>query len=104
MVTEAKHRPPNRLQSMHPLRALVNSRYDAGQKPDRAGRPVPGCMQGTPSPTLNTMAVESGYPEDHDTVCAVSGGTAPVLERCEAEGSPNPFVWLRPKTASAMLP
>jgi hypothetical protein len=45
MPTEEKKRSINRLQSMYPLRALMDKNYKAAQEATAEGRPIAWCMQ-----------------------------------------------------------
>ncbi len=90
MTTEEKKRPINRLQSMYPLRALMDKNYKVAQEAKKEGRPVAWCMQESyASPFLNAIGIDSVYPENYGTVCAATGAATAFLERSEAEGFPT---------------
>ena len=91
MVQETKKRPINRLQSMHPLRALVDKTYQSSLIAAMFGKPVVWSMldNGYGSPFFNAISVESVYPENYGTMCAATGAAGAFLERAEAEGFPT---------------
>jgi benzoyl-CoA reductase/2-hydroxyglutaryl-CoA dehydratase subunit BcrC/BadD/HgdB len=91
MTEEHNRRPINRLQSMHPLRALVDNTYLSSLEAQKLGKPVVWSMldNGYGSPFFNAMDIESVYPENYGTMCAATGAAAAFLERAEAEGFPT---------------
>jgi len=91
MTQDKKLRPINRLQSMHPLRALVDRTYQASLMAALSGKPVVWSMldNGYGSAFFNAIGVESVYPENYGTMCAATGAAPAFLERAEAEGFPT---------------
>jgi hypothetical protein len=64
MTQDRNKRPINRLQSMHPLRALVDQTYLSSLEAQAQGKPVMWSMldDGYGVPFFNAMEVESVYP------------------------------------------
>jgi benzoyl-CoA reductase/2-hydroxyglutaryl-CoA dehydratase subunit BcrC/BadD/HgdB len=91
MTQERGKRPLNRLQSMYPLRALVDQTYISSLEAQSKGKPVVWSMldNGYGSPFFNAMDIESVYPENYGTMCAAEGVAQVYLERAEAEGFPT---------------
>ncbi len=91
MPDEKKKRAINRLETMYPIRALIDEMYKRSVEAGRAGKPIAWCMvnwwQG--DPILRAMDVETVYPENYGAVCAAFGAAPAYLERCDAEGFPN---------------
>lgn len=90
-MTTEKKRAINRLQTMYPLRALIDGMYQRSIEASKAGRPVAWCMvnwwQG--DLILKAMDVATIYPEDYGAVCAAFGAAPAYLERSDAEGFPT---------------
>ena len=91
MTPDLSKRPINRLQSMHPLRALVDQSYLSSLEAQSQGKPVVWSMldNGYGAPFFNALDVESVYPENYGTMCAASGAAQGFLERAEVEGFPT---------------
>jgi len=91
MTQERSKRSIHRLQSMYPLRALVDQTYISSLEAQSKGKPVVWSMldNGYGSPFFNAIGVESVYPENYGTMCAAEGVAATYLERAEVEGFPT---------------
>ena len=66
---------------MYALRAYADEQYQAALKAREEGRPVAWCMaEAWATPFLNTMDIESVYPENYATVTAAAGDAAAFVE------------------------
>jgi benzoyl-CoA reductase subunit B len=90
MATEKK-KAINRLQSIYPLRALVDERYKRSLEAIKAGKPTAWSMVNwwLPEAILNVMGIETMYPENYGPVCAATGTAEAYLNRADAEGFPS---------------
>ncbi len=90
-MAEKKKRAINRLETMYPLRSLIDDMYKRSVEAGRAGKPTAWCMVNwwEGDPILKAMDVETVYPENFGAVCAASGAAPAFLERCDAEGFPT---------------
>lgn len=90
-MQDRSKRPINRLQTMYPLRALVDQTYASSLEAQIKGKPVAWSMldNGYGSPFLNAIDVESVYPENYGTMCAAEGVASTYLERAESDGFPT---------------
>jgi len=91
MVSEKKKRAINRLQSMYPLRSLVDGMYERAVEASKEEKPTAWCMVnwwGGDS-ILRAMDIAAVYPEDYGAVCAAFGTAPAYLERCDADGFPT---------------
>ena len=90
MADEKKKRAINRLQTMYPLRALIDEMYKRSVEAGKIGKPTAWCMvnwwQG--DPILKAMDIETVYPENYGAVCAALGAAPVYLEGSDAEGFP----------------
>jgi len=86
-----KKRTITKLESMYPLRALVNDMYQKGVEAGKEGRPVAWGMLNWwhGDLILRAMDVEAVYPENYGTVCAAFGAAPDYLQRCDSEGFPD---------------
>ena len=91
MAEGGRKRAINRLQTMYPLRALVDEMYQESIEARKAGNPVAWCMadEGWCEPFFNALGIEAVYPENYGTVCAASGAAQAYLERSDSEGFPT---------------
>lgn len=96
MATEVKKpeekttRSVNRLQSVYPLRALLDENYKTGREAAEAGKPVAWAMRvWNAPPILRTMGIEPIYVENFGTACAAAGIAPAYLDRAAAEGFPT---------------
>jgi len=91
VTKKAVKRAINRMQTMYPLRALLDEMYKEGIEARQAGKPVAWCMVSfwEADPILKAMDVCTVYPENYGAVCASFGAASAYMERSEAEGFPN---------------
>ena len=91
MVEEKKEKAINRLETVYPLRALINETYTKSVEAAKRGKPTAWCMVNwwLGDPILKAMDVEIVYPENYGAVCAAFGAAPPYLERSSAEGFPT---------------
>jgi len=91
MSTEKKKRAINRLQTMYPLRALIDGMYQKAVEASQAGKPTAWCMVSwwEGDIILRAMDVASVYPEDYGSVCAAFGAAPAYLDRSDADGFPT---------------
>jgi len=91
MVIGERKRAINRLQTMYPLRALVDEMYQKTIEAQKAGKPTAWCMMNywQADPILKVMDVATVYPENYGAVCAAFGAAPAYLERSDAEGFPS---------------
>lgn len=91
MSDEKKKKTISRLQTMYPLRALVDGMYEKAVEASKAGKPTAWCMvnwwQG--DPILRAMDIAAVYPEDYGAVCAAFKAAPAYLERSDVEGFPS---------------
>lgn len=90
-MAKEKKKAINRLQSIYPLRALVDERYKRSSEAMKAGKPTAWSMVNwwLPEAILNVMGVETMYPENYGPVCAATGAAESYLNRSDAEGFPT---------------
>jgi hypothetical protein len=88
---EKKKRAINRLQTMYPIRNLIDQMYARGVEASKAGKPTAWSMVNwwEADPILKAMDIERVYPENYGATCAAFGAAPAFLERCESEGFPN---------------
>ncbi len=91
MVSEKKKRAINRLQSMYPLRSLVDGMYERAVEVSKAGEPTAWSMVNwwEGDIILKAMDMAVVYPEDYGAVCAAFGAAPAYLERCDSDGFPS---------------
>lgn len=91
MASEKKKRVISKLESVYPLRALVNDMYKRGVEASKEGKPVAWGMLNWwyGDLILKAMDIEAVYPENFGTVCAAFGAAPAYLQRCDSEGFPN---------------
>ncbi len=91
MTSEKKKRVISKLESVYPLRALVNDMYKRGVEAGKEGKPVAWGMLNWwhGDLILKAMDIEAVYPENYGTVCAAFGAAPAYLQRCDSEGFPN---------------
>ena len=90
MVEEKKRKIINRLETVYPLRALIDKTYRKSIEASKAGKPTAWCMVNwwLGDPILKAMDVEIIYPENYGAVCAAFGAAPAYLERSLTEGFP----------------
>lgn len=91
MIEEKKKKAINRLETVYPLRALINEIYMKSVEASKAGKPTVWCMVNwwLGDPILKAMDVEIAYPENYGAVCAAFGAAPAYLERSDTEGFPT---------------
>jgi len=91
MTNEKKKRAINRLQTMYPLRALVDGMYEKAVEASKEGKPTAWCMVNWwgGDVILRTMDVACVYPEDYGAVCAAFGAAPAHLARSDSDGFPT---------------
>jgi len=91
MTNEKKKRAINRLQTMYPLRALVDGMYEKAVKASKEGKPTAWCMVNWwgGDVILRAMDVACVYPEDYGAVCAAFGAAPAYLARSDSDGFPT---------------
>ncbi|UCD54103.1 MAG: 2-hydroxyacyl-CoA dehydratase [Dehalococcoidia bacterium] len=91
MANEKKKRVISKLETMYPLRALVNEMYKKGVEAGKAGKPVAWGMLNWwhGDLILRAMGIEAVYPENYGTVCDAFGAAPDHLQRSDSEGFPN---------------
>ncbi len=91
MTSEKKKRVISKLETMYPLRALVNEMYKKGVEAGKAGKPVAWSMLNWwhGDLILRAMGIEAVYPENYGTVCAAFGAAPDYLQRSDSAGFPN---------------
>ena len=87
---EKKKRAVNRLQTVYPIRNLLDQNYEEGREAHDAGQPVAWAMRvwNTP-PILRVMGIQTVYVENFGTACAAAGIAPAYLDRAAAEGFPT---------------
>ncbi|MFC2059977.1 2-hydroxyacyl-CoA dehydratase subunit D [Chloroflexota bacterium] len=90
-MAEKKKRSINRLETMYPLRSLIDDMYKRSVEAGRAGKPTAWCMVNwwEGDSILKAMDVETVYPENFGAMCAALGAAPAYLERSDAEGFPT---------------
>ncbi len=90
-MTEKKKKAINRLQTMYPLRSLIDEMYQRGVEASKAGKPTAWSMVNwwEGDSILKAMDVETAYPENYGAMCAAVGAAPAYLERSDAEGFPT---------------
>ena len=88
---EKKKKPISRLQTMYPLRALVDGMYERAVEASEEGKPTAWCMVNwwEGDPILRAMDVAAVYPEDYGAVCAAFGAAPAYLSRSDSDGFPD---------------
>jgi len=91
MTNEKKKRAINRLQTMYPLRALVDGMYEKAVEASKEGKPTAWCMVNWwgGDVILRAMDVACVYPEDYGAVCAAFGAASDYLARADSDGFPT---------------
>lgn len=90
-TTPKKKSVINRLQTMYPLRALVDGMYERANEASKEGKPIAWCMVnwwGGDS-ILRAMDVACVYPEDFSAASAAFGLAQPNLARSDSAGFPS---------------
>jgi len=92
MTAVTKKRSINRLKSVYALRNMLDQQYKSAQEKDSKGKLVAWCMtERFASPFLNTMDIESIYPENYATRCGAYGiawENGGYIDRSLSEGFP----------------
>ncbi len=91
MSSEKKKRVISKLETVYPLRALVNEMYKKGVEAGKAGKPVAWSMLNWwhGDLILKAMDIEGVYPENYGTVCAAFGAAPDHLQRSDSAGFPS---------------
>ncbi|MBI2832343.1 MAG: 2-hydroxyacyl-CoA dehydratase [Chloroflexi bacterium] len=86
-----KKKAINRLQTMYPLRAQIDSMYKRSVEAAKSGKPTAWCQVNWwhADPVLLAMDVEVIYPENYGAVCAADGVAQSYLDNSDAAGFPN---------------
>jgi benzoyl-CoA reductase subunit B len=86
-----KKRAINRLQSMYPLRNIVNEAYLKTLEASNAGKPTAWSMVNywESDAILKAMDIEIIYPENYGTIAASMGAAEKYLEKADEEGFPG---------------
>lgn len=91
MADKGKKRAISRLQTMYPLRRLVDGVFQKSVEASKEGKPTAWCMVnwwGGDS-ILRAMDVATVYPENYGAVCAAFGAAPSYLDRCDSDGFPT---------------
>jgi len=91
MTNEKKRKTINRLQTMYPLRALIDGMYQRSVEASKAGKPTAWCMVNwwEGDIILKAMGIDAVYPEDYGAVCAAFGAAPAYLDRSDSDGFPT---------------
>jgi benzoyl-CoA reductase/2-hydroxyglutaryl-CoA dehydratase subunit BcrC/BadD/HgdB len=84
-------RPLNRLKSIYALRATLDKAYKETVEAQKGGKPIAWSMfNASYEPSfLNTMEMESVFPENYSSLAASLGEAVPLEERSATEGFPT---------------
>jgi len=90
-MTDEKKKAMNRLQTMYPLRALIDEMYKRSVEAGKAGKPTAWCMVNwwEGDPIVKAMGMETVYPENYGAACAATGAAQAYLDRSDSDGFPT---------------